>query len=110
LLDPDVEWEWSESGASLLGGPRVYRGPKGVEAATREWLEVWEWFWIEAEEIIDAGDQVVALTHNQGKPKHGGAEVSDRRAEVWTLRNGKVIRHKSYDDRTEALLAAGVSK
>jgi hypothetical protein len=30
------------------------------DEATKQWLEVWEWFWIEAEEIIDAGAQVVS--------------------------------------------------
>jgi hypothetical protein len=29
-------------------------------------------------------------------------------AEVWTMKDGKAIAHRSYDDRDEALQAAGV--
>jgi hypothetical protein len=62
LLDDAVEWEWGRGYAALAGGPRTYRGPDTVEAATKEWLAAWEWFAIEPEEFIDAGEHVVVLT------------------------------------------------
>jgi ketosteroid isomerase-like protein len=51
----------------------------------------------------------VVLTHNRARPRHGGPEIDQRTAEVWTLRGGKVVRHHSYRDRAEALEAAGLS-
>ena len=108
LLDDAVEWEWGRGYAALAGGPRTYRGPDAVEAATKEWLAAWEWFAIEPEEFIDAGEHVVVLTRYRAWPRHGGPEVSDRAAEVWTLRKGKIVRHRSYSDRAEALQAVGL--
>src|SRR5215211_7334139 len=102
LLDDAVEWEWGRGYASLVGGPKTYRGPKGVEAATKEWLAAWEWFTIEAEEFIDAGEHVVVLTRYRAWPRHGGPEISEEAAEVWTFREGKIVRQRSYNDRDEA--------
>ena len=51
VFDPEIEWEWSAGATGLTGGG-TYHGIAGVEAATRDWFEVWDWFWQEAEEYI----------------------------------------------------------
>jgi ketosteroid isomerase-like protein len=108
LLDDAVEWEWGRGYASLVGGPKTYRGIKEVEAATKEWLAAWEWFTIDADEFIDAGEHVVVLTRYHARPRRGGPQISERAAEVWTWREGKIVRHRSYRDRAEALQAVGL--
>jgi ketosteroid isomerase-like protein len=109
VFDPDIAWEWS-SGVSGLTGGRVYRGIEGVETATRDWLATWEWFWQEAEEFLDAGDAVVVLTRMHGRPKGSEMEIGGTAADVWTFRDGKAVRFKSFDDRAQALEAAGLSE
>ncbi len=107
VFDPGIEWRWNPS-LSGLTGDRIYRGFSEVEAATKDWLRSWEWFRIEVEELIDAGDKVVALTRQLGRPRGGGADVIAAAAEVWTMKGGKAIAFRGFDDRDEALRAAGV--
>ena len=40
----------------------LHHGIEGVEAATRDQFEIWDWFWQEGEKFIEAGDDVVVLT------------------------------------------------
>jgi ketosteroid isomerase-like protein len=111
VFDPDIEWEWSSSMMDLVGGQRTtYRGLEGVESATRDWFEAWDLFWIEAEELIPVGDKVVVLVRRHGRAKGSTFDVETTAADVWTMRNGKAIRYKAYDDRPEALEASGLSE
>jgi ketosteroid isomerase-like protein len=110
LLHEDVEWEWDRRHAALIGGPRVFRGPESVERATKEWFSAWEWFTIDAEEFIDKDDLVVVLTRYRARPKHGGTEIDQQAADVWTLRSGKVVGFHGYRNRSEALETAGLPK
>jgi ketosteroid isomerase-like protein len=109
VFDPSIEWEWSPGATGLTGG-RVYRGIEGVEAATRDWFEVWDWFWQEAEEYIEVGDAVVVLARLHGRPKGSRQEIESKGASVWTFRDGKAIRFKGYDSQPEALEAVGLSE
>ena len=107
VFDPEIEWEWSPRAQKLMG-KRVYRGLDEVDATTRDWLSTWEWFRIELEELRDAGEHVVALTRNAGRPKGGDTEMTEPAAELWTMRDGKAIAHRSYDERQDALRDAGL--
>jgi ketosteroid isomerase-like protein len=60
----------------------------------------------ELEELLDAGDQVVALLTFRGEGRSSGAAVEARIANVWTLHEGKVVRMQYFGDREEALAAA----
>jgi ketosteroid isomerase-like protein len=108
LLDPQIAWDWGPDMA-LVEGTTVYHGPQGVEAATREWLKAWEGARIEAEEFLDAGEQVVAFIHILARPKHGGPEVEMRSANVWTVRDGLATGMKGYT-RDAALKAVGLAE
>ena len=101
--------DWSEKHRRIVGD-KVFHGPSGVEAATREWFEAWDFYEAEAEEILDAGDSVVVLSRARGRSKYGGVAVEARSGEIWTLRGGKVVRFTGYDTRAEALKAAGLSE
>ena len=70
-----------------------------------DWLEAWEDWQLEVEELLDAGDQVVAFVRMLGRSK-AGLPVDMRFAQVWTYRNGKQIRMQMYASRDEALKAA----
>ena|SRR5205807_5572198 len=94
----------------VVGGHRMtYSGLDGVESAIRDWFEAWDWFWVEAEQLIPAGDEVVASVRRHGCPKGSRFDVETTAAEVWTMRDGKAIRFKAYDDPQEALEAVGVA-
>jgi ketosteroid isomerase-like protein len=60
-------------------------------------------------ELIDAGDDVVALLHQSGRSKTTGLEVDMDFAQVWTIKDGKQTRMRMYADLDEALREVGLS-
>ena len=56
-------------------------------------------------EFIDAGANVVVAVRHVAKGKASGVDVDMQTFQVWTVRDGKVIRYRSFDDRQTALAA-----
>ena len=105
LFADDVEWD-------MTGGPfpesrKVY-GPAAVREFFRTWTGAFENWGYEAEEVIDAGSSVIVCLHQWGQGKGSGAPVEARFFQVWTFENGKVIRYRGFNDRADALEAAGL--
>ena len=109
IFHPKIVWEWSSS-MSGLTGVASYQGIAGVEAATRDQFEIWDRFWQEGEKFIEAGDDVVVLTRLHGRLKGSEREVQSKAADVWTFDEGRAVRFRSYDSRSEALEATGLSE
>jgi ketosteroid isomerase-like protein len=102
----DFVWDTT----TFRGGMRPERCV-GVDEANRwlaEWLEGFEHWSVDVEEVFDAGDRVVAIVRQRASAKHGGPEVEMRFAQVCTFRDGLVVRVELYADRAEALEAAGL--
>ena len=74
-----------------------------------EFTETWESVRYEIEEFIEAGEHVVTpfTSYHRGRD---GIEVQARGTWVWTFRNGAVVRACLYQERREALDAAGLSE
>ena len=87
----------------------TYLGLKRLAEYTRGFLEPWTHITIEAEEITDAGDTVVAAVYQRGVGIESGARTEFRYFQVWSFRGGKVIRFENFRERSEALDAAGLS-
>jgi ketosteroid isomerase-like protein len=100
-LDPDIEWDMSTYEAWL--DPRVTRGTEAVQEFFRSFLGTWDDYEIEFEEFIDAGDEVLVLVRDRGRGKGSGAPVERTWAQLWTVRDGKVVRFRPYADRETAL-------
>lgn len=104
IMDADVSWE------SQLVDSKPTRGVDALREFFRHWVGAFREITFEWEELIDAGeDQVVTIGRWWGTGKSSGAPVAIHLVQVWTLRDGKVIRCRDYADRAQALLAAGVS-
>jgi ketosteroid isomerase-like protein len=108
IADPDIEWEWAEEMASLYGGPRTYRGLEEIGAATLEWLEAWDSYWMTAEDFVEADDEVVVFMRLHAKAADSDSVIEQPIAAVWAMRNGRAVRVRYYANRTEALEAAGL--
>jgi ketosteroid isomerase-like protein len=107
VFDPDVEFVRLGTGASGLDG--TWHGIDGLWAAVVEWLRSWELLTIEAERFIELGDnRALVLSRQRGRGKHSGAQMDAELGDLFTFRNGKIIRYASYWDRAEALRAAGL--
>jgi ketosteroid isomerase-like protein len=87
----------------------TYRAREGVRRLLSEWLEVWEDWEAGVDEILAAPDgRVVALTWQRGKGRQSGLPMEFDWALIATVRDGRITRADGYDDRSEALEAAGL--
>jgi ketosteroid isomerase-like protein len=97
-----------------LTGTRVesggYVGHEGVRAYFQEIGEIWEDMRPHADDIRTVGDDVVLLGGCAVRGRGSGAESDSPMAWVLTVRDGKVVRHRGYASRTEALEAVGLSE
>ena len=99
-MSEDVEFD-----ARARPGGKVWHGREGVRAAIGEWVEIWDEFQLEFEELIDAGDdRVVSLWQERGRAKRSGALMSENGATVFTLAGGEIVDVLVSIDR-EAVLA-----
>jgi ketosteroid isomerase-like protein len=85
-------------------------GLEGLRAGWLEWLDPWESYRVEVEDVIDAGDEAVVLVCDYGRRAGMAAEVSAVGGAVWTVRDGRVAKVAFYpNNRNEALEAVGLS-
>jgi uncharacterized protein len=84
-------------------------GPDAVRANYARWMEAWrEEPETTVEEVIGSGDHVVVIACFRGRGRGSGVTVAQRLYEVYTLRNGRVLRVDEFTDRDQALEAAGL--
>ena len=103
---PEAEIDWSRSRGPLKG---VYRGHDELEA-------FWDAFWSTFEDVqveyhgfTEVGREVVVpnTAHIRGRQ---GIEVVARSTFVYTVENGQITRNRMFQERAEALKAAGLSE
>jgi len=103
LCHRDIEYETLEYGR--------YRGLSAIVDFFDAWADPYGEFRVEAEAIVDVGDQVVAVE------RHAAQGVKGSEAEGWighsfacliTFKDGRIWRVKEYGTREEALDAAGL--
>lgn len=87
----------------------AHLGIEGIRKYTRGFLEAWERITIEAEELIEAGDSVIAAVVQRGVGQGSGAPAEFRYFHVWTFRGDRVIRLETVRERAQALALTGLS-
>ena len=106
----DIVWDISNTRRAGLFMQPVYHGHEGVRRAWRESLSAFGEVDFEVEELIAAGDHVLAVLRERVVGRASGVPVETTHAAVWTLADGKVIRLQVFDDRQRALEAIGLSE
>jgi ketosteroid isomerase-like protein len=101
---PEIEWVPLEGALDV----DVSRGHDAVKDRMTAILDVIEEPQIEAEEIIDAGEQVVIAIRISGRGRGSGIDVEANWFHVVTVRDDKAVRIEWYTSRDEALEAAGL--
>jgi ketosteroid isomerase-like protein len=102
---PDFEFDQTRA----VGTDRGVFNLDGFQSLLATFTDNWESFTIGADELIDAGDDVVMPFTNVARGRHG-IEVQARGIWVWTVREGLIVRACLYQERQEALEAAGLSE
>ena len=107
LLSPDIEWRLPPN----LPDTETWRSRAEVERGLETFMESWEELRADVRELLDAGDQVVALVQFQGRSAVTGLALEGVGvdAAVWTLRDGKAVKVEMYGGTREALEAAGLA-
>jgi ketosteroid isomerase-like protein len=104
----DVDYRAVE-GAIDDWGP--IKGTDALRAYFQDWIDMFDGFWMEAVELIDAGgDTVVTIERYGGRARLSGVETDQTEVEVFTIRDGKIARGREYATREEALEVAGLSE
>jgi ketosteroid isomerase-like protein len=104
----DIVWDLSRWRPAELDPMRVYTGHEGVREAWRDRLSAWGEVDFEVEELMEAGDRVVAVIRDRQVGRSSGVPIEAAHAAVWTLADGKVTRLQVFDGRQQALEAAGL--
>jgi ketosteroid isomerase-like protein len=93
----DENIEWKEAEGFPYGG--TYTGVNAiVENVFMKLGSEWEGFSAVPDEILDAGDKIVALGNYSGKFNASGKSMKVPFAHVWTLRDGKIVKFVQYTD------------
>jgi ketosteroid isomerase-like protein len=103
LIDPAVEVHDPPIGPDS----QVYLGHQGMRTALANVQQSFDEVRFEAEDFLEAGDDVVAFVRMRGRGKGSGIEVEARIAHLWTMRGGKGVRVRVLE-REAALEAAGL--
>ncbi|HWX75560.1 MAG TPA: nuclear transport factor 2 family protein [Solirubrobacteraceae bacterium] len=100
LIDPELEYV----NPSYAVEPGTRRGRRALGAVH----EVYPDFHVEPERFIDAGDDVVVIGTARGTAA-SGVQAQWRQGYVWTVRDGKAVRFRWFNQPHEALEAVGLS-
>jgi ketosteroid isomerase-like protein len=99
------ELDWSRGVGPNAG---VYKLDQ-MRSFLDDFTETFESVRVEPDEFIDAGDDVVVPQTGYIRG-HDGVEATARVSLVWTCRDGAIVRICLYQQRREALEAAGLSE
>jgi|SRR5271165_702838 len=94
----------------LSAEPDTYRGHDGLRRYFSSFEDAMDEIRFEAERVWDAGDSVVVAARLTAKGRHTAIPVTQHFAQVWSLRDGKAVRVRTYASISEALKAVGLAE
>jgi ketosteroid isomerase-like protein len=108
-FDPAIEF--CRIGATTPDLEGTWKGREEVLTVMRGYLHPFSDLRIEAERIIDLGeDRVLVLSRQTGRGKQSLAPIEHAFGELFTVRGSRIVRYESYWDRAKAFEAAGISE
>ena len=108
--DPEVEISWPESGGAAFPDLQgTYRGHEGFRRVWAAMHDPWD-VDVRPEEMIDAGDRLLVVAHVTAGGRGSGVPVSGPLIGLYTVRTGRIVRERYFNDLEEALEAAGLSE
>ena len=102
----DIVWHDPEE----FPDAEIHRGIDAAKAALQAYVDVAGHVQVHFDECIDAGDEVIVRWQLHGVGARSGAPVEGSMYDVFTVKQGKLVRFRQYLDRDKALKAAGLSE
>ena len=108
-LDPNIGWDISTHPL-----PDVPNHGRGRDALVTDmfgtYASGWNDYRAQLKELIDAGDQVVAVLHETASMRETGVPLDRDLVLLWTVRDGLGSFLRVFRTKAEALEAAGLSE
>jgi ketosteroid isomerase-like protein len=87
----------------VLAGSGEWQGSAGMLGMVASQMEAFQQMRLEPLEFIEVGDKVVVPIRFGGRARHTGIELEFPAVNVFTFRDGRVVRMETYDSKAEAL-------
>ncbi len=105
-MSPTIVWNEAENFPYADGNP--YIGPEAVlNGVFARCVGEWDGFAVVIEEILDAGDTIVACGRYGGTYKATGREQNTQMLHIWRVADGKVIRFQQHADTLHVARVTG---
>jgi ketosteroid isomerase-like protein len=101
----DAQIEWSEPAEFPGGG--AYHGREAVKGYLTQSRANWAEGASEPEQMIPVGDRIVVMVNARFRLKRSEAWQDVKLADVYTVREGKIVAMRAFADRQEALRWVG---
>jgi ketosteroid isomerase-like protein len=102
-LDPEIDWR---EPAEFPGGGG-YHGREAVKGYLTQSRAPWAEGSSEPEQMIPAGDRIVVMVHARFRVKGSETWQDVKLADVYTVRDGKIVAMRAFAERQEALRWVG---
>jgi ketosteroid isomerase-like protein len=109
-FDPEVVFVRTGTPDDLLATTGTWRGVAAMQEALVEWLQAWEEVRYGAQEFIPVGERVLVLSRQRARGKASGLALDQPMADVFVLREGRIVRWEMYWNRSDALKAVGLEE
>jgi ketosteroid isomerase-like protein len=107
-MSPNIVWNEAENFPYADGNP--YVGPEAVaNGVFARCASEWDGFAVAIDEILDAGDTIVALGRYLGAYKATGRAQRTQLVHVWRLEGGKATRFQQYADTLQVARVIGAA-
>lgn len=94
-VDPELEWTTPET---LPWSRGAYRGPAELQEYFGAFLAAMDDPAVEPDELVTAGERVMACGHERGRCRATGRIFEARFVHDWTVRDGRVTRMRGLVD------------
>jgi ketosteroid isomerase-like protein len=88
----------------------THRGREAVQWLIEDAIATFDNLVIEPKELLENGDQVVALVTTRARPKEGSVDIVVRNGHLWTVRDDTIFSLETFPAFEKALEAAGLSE
>jgi len=100
LFDPKVEMHPAENFIYAIGKP--YIGPDEIRNSIFDRIDAeWDGFSATTEEILGAGEVVIARGRYRGTYKLTGTTINAEFVHVFRFKNGRIVMWQSYTDTAQ---------
>lgn len=99
LLHPDLEWHEPEPSPDA----GTHTGRDSFERFFRSWIDSFDGFTVEPEQVVERNDKLIAVVHQSGRGRASGVQVDARLAHLWTVKDGRAVRWEAVANVDDAL-------